>query len=144
VSYAARVFKPDCIIDAATLTGAQLVATGHIHAAVVSNREGLEQLAVREGRRTGDLCHPLPFVPEFYKSEFASEVADFRNSVKDRMNAQSSCAAQFVYNHIDDLNVPWLHIDLAGPAHRADRGTGFGVALMAAVAAKADGDILTA
>jgi probable aminopeptidase NPEPL1 len=138
VSYAARKFKPDCVINAATLTGAQLVATGHIHAAVVSNRDGLEQLAVREGRRTGDLCHPLLFAPEFFKSEFASEVADFRNSVKDRMNAQSSCAAQFVYNHIDDLDIPWLHIDLAGPAHRADRATGFGVALMAALAEHID------
>lgn len=137
VSYAARKFKPDAVVDAATLTGAQLIATGHIHAAVVSNRESLESLAVAAGRETGDLCHPLPFAPEFYRSEFASEVADFRNSVKDRMNAQTSCAAQFVFNHIDDLDVPWLHIDLAGPAFRADRATGFGVSLMAAIAEKA-------
>ena len=47
--YAAKG-KPDYIIDAATLTGAQLVATGVRHAAVVSNREGLEALAVRVGQ----------------------------------------------------------------------------------------------
>ena len=34
----------------------------------------------------------LPFCPEFYRSEFASKVADMKNSVKDRMNAQV-CAA---------------------------------------------------
>ena len=134
VSYAARKFKPDVVINAATLTGAQLISTGHIHAAVVSNRETLESIAVKAGRESGDVCHPLLFAPEITKAEFKSEVADFRNSVKDRMNAQSSCAAQFVYNHIDDLDIPWLHIDLAGPAFRGARATGFGVALMAAVA----------
>ena len=82
------------------------------------------------GKQSGDLVHPLPFAPEFYQQEFASKVADMRNSVADRMNAQSSCAAQFVYSHIEDLDLPWLHIDLAGPATRNGRGSGFGVALM--------------
>jgi probable aminopeptidase NPEPL1 len=130
VSYAARVLKADVIIDAATLTGAQLVATGRRHAAIVSNREGLEQLAVESGRSSGDLTHPLPFAPEFFQAEFKSVVADMRNSVKDRANAQSSCAGQFVYSHIQDLDVPWLHIDLAGPAQNGQRATGFGVALI--------------
>ncbi|MGB0514117.1 MAG: TonB-dependent receptor family protein, partial [Wenzhouxiangellaceae bacterium] len=35
---------------------------------------------------------PLPYVPEYYRKEFSSNVADMRNSVKDRSNAQSSCA----------------------------------------------------
>ena len=138
VSYAARTFRPDLVIDAATLTGAQLVATGKRHAAVVSNREGLEQLAVRAGRDTGDLVHPLPFAPELYQPEFESKVADMKNSVKDRMNAQSSCAAQFVWSHISDTEVPWLHVDLAGPAVAGERGTGFGVALLAEVARRVD------
>jgi probable aminopeptidase NPEPL1 len=133
VSYAARKLKAQVVIDAATLTGAQLVATGERHAAVVSNRGGLESLAVDRGRHSGDLAHPLPFAPEFYQAEFESQVADMKNSVKNRMNAQSSCAAQFVYRQIDDLDLPWLHIDLAGPAHRFERGTGYGVALMSAV-----------
>ena len=54
-------------------------------------------------------------------------------SVKDRANAQTSCAGQFIYSHIQDLNVPWLHIDLAGPAFPAKRATGFGVALISEV-----------
>jgi probable aminopeptidase NPEPL1 len=134
VSYAARHCKPDAVIDAATLTGAQLVATGKKHAAVVSNREGLERLAVSAGRASGDLTHPLPFAPEFYQSEFKSEFADMCNSVKDRANAQSSCAGQFVYSHMQDTNLPWLHIDLAGPAFPGRVATGFGVALIAALA----------
>ena len=144
VSYAARELEPDLVIDAATLTGAQLVATGKRHAAVVSNREGLEALAVRAGRATGDLVHPLPFAPEFYQAEFESKVADMKNSVKDRMNAQSSCAAQFVWSHISDTKVPWLHIDLAGPAHVDNRGTGFGATLVAEVVRGLDRDVLRA
>lgn len=139
VSYAARKLEADVIIDVATLTGAQLVATGHRHAAVVSNRQGLEELAVQCGRSTGDLVHPLPFAPEFYQAEFASAVADMRNSVKDRANAQSSCAAQFVWAQIDDMNPHWLHVDIAGPAFRDERGTGFGVGLLASVAEELGG-----
>ncbi len=134
VSYAARKFKPDVIMDAATLTGAQLISTGLRHAAIVSNRQGIEERAVATGRSSGDLVHPLPFAPEFFQKEFASKFADMRNSVANRSNAQSSCAAQFVYAHIEDLDPPWLHIDLAGPAWRDGRGTGYGVALMSQLA----------
>jgi probable aminopeptidase NPEPL1 len=129
VSYAARELKADCIIDAATLTGAQLVATGKRHAAVMSNREGLERLAIECGRGSGDLVHPLPFAPELFQAELKSDVADMTNSVKDRMNAQASCAAQFVWSHAEDTGVPWAHVDLAGPALAGPRASGFGVAL---------------
>ncbi len=135
VSYVARTFKPDLVIDMATLTGAQLVATGWRHAGVVSNRAGLEGLAVRAGLTSGDLAHPLPFSPELYQKEFASKVADMRNSVADRMNAQTSCAAQFIYHHIEDLDMPWLHVDMAGPSEMAGHGTGYGVALGAMLVA---------
>jgi probable aminopeptidase NPEPL1 len=138
VSYAARKLGAEVILDAATLTGAQLVATGLNHAAVVSNDEELEQLAVVAGRAAGDLVHPLPFAPEFYQSEFRSPIADMRNSVKNRSNAQSSCAAQFIYSHLEGTQVRWLHVDLAGPAYREERGTGYGVALLAAVARSVD------
>ena len=130
VSWAARELGAEVIFDAATLTGAQMIATGLLHAAVISNDEELEQLLVRSGKASGDLVHPLPFAPELFKGEFKSPVADMRNSVKNRNNAQSSCAAQFVYNHLEGVAVRWAHIDLAGPAFRGDRGTGFGVALL--------------
>jgi probable aminopeptidase NPEPL1 len=73
-------------------------------------------------------------VPEFYKGEFASVVADMKNSVKDRGNAQTSCAGQFIGNHIEeylDNGGRWLHIDMAGPAMgEGERATGYGVALL--------------
>ncbi len=131
VSWAARVLEADMVLDAATLTGAQLVATGLLHAAIFSNDEQLEQQLVAAGKRSGDLVHPLPFAPELYRAEFSSVVADMCNSVHNRNNAQSSCAAQFIYNHLEGTSVKWAHVDLAGPSFPKDRATGFGVALLA-------------
>jgi probable aminopeptidase NPEPL1 len=133
VAYSAAHLNPDIIVDLATLTGAQLVATGKRHAAVICNDDALEERVTRAGRSSGDLVHPLPYCPEFYRREFKSEVADMKNSVKDRANAQSSCAAQFVAEHLGDFDGPWLHIDLAGPAGIGVRATGFGVALLMAM-----------
>jgi len=130
VSWAARKLGADLVVDAATLTGAQLVSTGLLHAGLVCNGAEVEAAMVRAGLASGDLVHPLPFLPAFHKLEFKSAVADMRNSVKNRMNAQSSCAAQFVHWHLEGTGVDWAHVDLAGPAYIEDRGTGFGVALL--------------
>ena len=130
VAWAVRHRSPDRIIDLATLTGAQMVSTGRRVAAVVCNDAELEQQAVDAGRACGDLCHPLPYLPEFYRDEFQSTVADMRNSVKDRANGQASCAAQFIANHLGPYKAPWLHVDMAGPAMSGKRATGFGVGLL--------------
>jgi len=134
VAYATKHLAPGLVIDMATLTGAQLVATGLRHAAVVSKCEAWEAAAVQAGAYSGDLAHPLPYAPEFFRSEFASKVADMKNSVKDRMNASSSCAAIFVAEHLaPEYEGAWLHVDIAGPAWAGERGTGYGVALLLAL-----------
>ena len=141
VSYAVLVLGADVVLDAATLRGTQMVATGNLHCGRGEQRRGLERTLIAAGRLSGDLVHPLPFALEFYKQEFQSPVADMRNSVANRNNAQSSCAAQFIYWHIESTPVRWGHIDLAGPAMLKDRGTGFGVALLTATVV-AYGEIL--
>ena len=57
-----------------------------------------------------------------------SSVADMKNSVADRSNAQVSCAGQFIANHIEQFVAGpaagggrWLHIDMASPAHQGER-----------------------
>ena len=97
-----RHLRPALVVDIATLTGAQLMATGKAHAGVVANDARIEELAVRLGRSSGDLVHPLPYCPELLMGEFKSDVADMKNSVRDRMNAQSSCAAHFVEAHLPE------------------------------------------
>jgi len=131
VSYAARKLGADVVVDIATLTGAQGVATGVMHAALLSDDEALEGVFVEAGRRSGDLVHPLPFAPEFHRDEFKSQVAHMKNSVANRANAQVSCAAEFVHWHLDGTDARWAHVDMAFPARRNGRGTGFGVGLLA-------------
>jgi probable aminopeptidase NPEPL1 len=134
VAWAAANRKPSVIIDIATLTGAQSVATGKRHAALYCNDEGWEAKAVNAGKRSGDLTHPLPYCPEFFRKEFRSQVADMKNSVKDRGNGQSSCAGQFIGNHLDKYKGTWLHVDMAGPSKEGGRATGYGVGLLLALA----------
>ena len=88
------------------------------------------------GKLTGDLTHPLPYCPEFFTIEFASAVADMKNSVACRTNAQASCAGQFIGNHIEGFLADggkWMHIDMAYPSHQGERATGYGVALLYAI-----------
>jgi probable aminopeptidase NPEPL1 len=135
VASAIKHLNPQVIIDMATLTGAQGVATGKYFGAVYCNDEGLEQIAVKAGRKSGDLCHPVPYAPEFFRPEFQSAVADMKNSVADRANAQVSCAGQFIANHMGDFlenGGQWMHIDMAYCSFdkKDERATGYGVALL--------------
>jgi len=135
VFFAYRDLKPAYIIDIATLTGAQLVVTGLRHAALFCNDEELEATAMLAGKATGDLTFPTLYCPEFHRPEFSSTVADMKNSVANRMNAQASCAGQFIGNHLEEYlqaGGKWCHIDMAGPcnANFGDRSTGYGTALL--------------
>ena len=134
LAWVAKNRSPDRMIDLATLTGAQSTATGKQHAAVYASEGDFERQAVLAGRASGDLVHPIPFVPEFFRAEFTSQVADMKNSVKRRNNAQSSCAGQFIYNHLNGFTGPWLHVDMAGPATNANGATGYGAALLLTLA----------
>ena len=62
------------VVDMATLTGAQLVSTGKMHAAILANTEELERRSVQAGLDSGDLCFPLLYAPELLKKEFNSKV----------------------------------------------------------------------
>uniref|UniRef100_A0A7S1ZBT7 Cytosol aminopeptidase domain-containing protein n=1 Tax=Trieres chinensis TaxID=1514140 RepID=A0A7S1ZBT7_TRICV len=132
VAHATKHFEGlDLVVDMATLTGAQLVATGKKHAGALANTAELEARAVAAGLRSGNLCFPLLYAPELLMPEFKSEVADMKNSVKDRGNAQSSCAGHFIEAHLDgNYKGGWLHLDMAGPSEASQRGTGYGVGLV--------------
>jgi len=134
VAYAVKNLNPYLIVDMATLTGAQGVATGKHFAAIYCNDEEIEKQAISAGKITGDLVHPVPYAPELFRSEFKSAVADMKNSVKNRANAQASCAGQFIGNHLGSFQDTgkWLHVDMAYPSFDGgdERATGYGVALV--------------
>ena len=65
------------------------------------------------------------YCPELQYPEFNSAVADMKNSVADRNNAQPSCAGLFIMSHLGfDWPGVWLHVDMAAPAYTGDRATG--------------------
>ncbi|KAM9859185.1 putative aminopeptidase NPEPL1 [Aulostomus maculatus] len=143
VVYASKDLSADIILDMATLTGAQGISTGKYHAAVMTNSEQWEAACVRAGRSSGDLTHPLVYCPELHFSEFTSAMADMKNSVADRENAQSSCAGLFIGSHLGfDWPGVWVHVDIASPVHSGERATGFGVALLMALFGQASDDSL--
>ncbi|XP_029076013.1 syntaxin-16 isoform X4 [Monodon monoceros] len=143
VSYACKDLGADIILDIATLTGAQGIATGKYHAAVLTNSAEWEAACMKAGRQCGDLVHPLVYCPELHFSEFTSAVADMKNSVADRDNGPSSCAGLFIASHIGfDWPGVWVHLDIAAPVHAGERATGFGVALLLALFGRASEDPL--
>lgn len=134
LSYA-RTYRPELVVDVATLTGSQVVALGAEAAALMTNAvDGVEErLDSMEaaGRRSGDRVHRLPMYPEYAKL-LESDVADLKN-VGGRA-AGSITAAKFLEHFVD---YPWMHLDIAGPAflqepkpYRPRGGTGFGVRLL--------------
>ncbi len=134
LSYA-RTYRPELVIDLATLTGAQIIALGTEAAAVMTNPIGDPQARleaiVAAGERSGDRVHPLPMYEEYAKL-LESDVADLKN-IGGR-EAGSITAAKFLEHFVD---YPWIHIDMAGPAflkepkpYRPKGGTGFGVRLL--------------
>lgn len=132
VAYAQKDLKANIILDMATLTGAQGISTGKYHGAVLTNNEDWEEACVHAGKMSGDLVFPILYCPELHFSEFASAVADMKNSVADRNNAQSSCAGLFIGAHLGfDYPGVWMHVDMAYPVHSGERATGYGVALLA-------------
>ncbi|KAL9894683.1 putative aminopeptidase NPEPL1 granny smith protein isoform 2-T2 [Glossina fuscipes fuscipes] len=131
VCYAQKDLKANIILDMATLTGAQAIATGKYHGAILTNSEEWEVKSLEAGRKSGDLLAPIIYCPELHFPEFASAIADMKNSVADRNNAQSSCAGLFVGAHLGfDYPGIWIHVDMAAPVHFGERATGYGVALL--------------
>merc|ERR1712183_111020 len=131
VAYAAKDLSCDIVLDMATLTGAQGIATGRYHASHLSNSQSWETAVSVAGRVSGDLSFPGVYCPELQYPELNSAVADMKNSVADRNNAQPSCAGLFIMSHLGfEWPGIWLHVDMAAPAYTGDRATGYGIALL--------------
>lgn len=140
VHYASKDLNADVVVDMCTLTGAQGVTTGHVHAAVLTNNAEMEKQAYEAGKRCANHTYPILYAPDILMKEFDSPVADMKNSVAGRTNAQASCAGHFIQQHLKDgveFEGTWLHVDMAYPSDEnpyvKGRGTGFGVALMTSI-----------
>ena len=111
LSYARR-FEPDVVIDAATLTGACVIALGHTASGVFSSDDALIAEILAAGKRAGEPAWPLPLWDE-YKDLIKSDVADMKNS--GGRPAGAVTAAMFLKEFAEGY--PWAHLDIAGTAY---------------------------
>ncbi|HET7322467.1 MAG TPA: leucyl aminopeptidase [Longimicrobiaceae bacterium] len=110
LSYVRR-FEPAAVVDAATLTGACVIALGHQASAVLGNDESLVDEIRAAGDRAGERVWPLPMYPE-YREQLNSDYADIKNS--GGRPAGTITAAWFLREFVGDF--PWAHLDIAGTA----------------------------
>ena len=118
ISYAER-FDPDTVIDVATLTGACIIALGHVASGLFTNCPNLGDALQAAGARSGDHCWELPVWPE-YEEALKSNFADVAN-VGGRP-AGSVTAAVFLSRFARERR--WAHLDVAGTAWTSGKDKG--------------------
>lgn len=132
LAYARDKYKPQLMIDLATLTGAIVISLGHEYAGLFSNNDTLRENLVQAGQTSGELLWPMP-MGAAYDRELNTPIADMKN-IGSRAGG-SITAAQFLARFVGDT--PWAHLDIAGVAARNDYiptcpkgASGFGVKLL--------------
>jgi leucyl aminopeptidase len=112
---------PAAMVDVATLTGAQLVALGARTAGVMANDDDFRTTVVDAAGRAGEAMWPMPLPPELRKS-IDSEIADITNT-GDRYGGML-VAGVFLREFVP-ADIPWAHLDIAGPAYNNDQPWGY-------------------
>ncbi|MDQ0315629.1 leucyl aminopeptidase [Amorphus orientalis] len=125
-------FKPQFVVDLATLTGAVIIALGHHNAGLFTNDDKLATEFSAAGQATGDTVWRLPLGREYDKL-IDSKVADMKNT--GGRSAGSITAAQFLKRYVGETS--WVHLDIAGTGMNAPTteisrtfASGFGVRLI--------------
>ena len=132
LAYGIEHFKPDFVIDLATLTGSVIFALGHHHAGLLSNNDGLAEELIAVGKACSEPLWRLP-LGEMYSKQIESDVADIKNTG----GKPGGCitAAEYLHKFVGDT--PWAHLDIAGTAWNFTEKTyipkgpsGFGVRIL--------------
>ncbi len=105
--------KPAAIIDAATLTGAMVVALGNIHSGYFTKNKDLKTKIEEAADISGELVWNMPLVDHHLK-DMKGTFADLSN-ISSGNGAGSATAAAFLEQFVD-TNIPWAHFDIAGTA----------------------------
>ena len=113
--------KPDLIIDAATLTGAQRIALGARIAGVMSNSDDARAQVCSAAENAGEAAWPMP-LPADLRASMDSPVADIAN-IGDRLGGMLS-AGIFLQEFIPARQA-WVHMDIAGPAYNEKKAYGY-------------------
>jgi len=127
LTYAER-FEPEAVVDIATLTGACVIALGHVASGLYSNKEALARELLAAGDEAYDRAWHMPLWDD-YQEQLKSNFADMAN-IGGRP-AGSVTAACFLSRFAKKFD--WAHLDIAGTAWKSgkDKGsTGRPVALL--------------
>ena len=134
ITFTEKKFKPNFIIDLATLTGAIVVALGSEYAGLFSNSDKISKQIFDSGEKVEEKVWRLP-LHENYDKLMNSKNADMQN-INYVGGAGSTTAAQFLQRFIIN-KTPWAHLDIAGMAFSKYAGslnsggaTGYGVRLL--------------
>ncbi|MFI5303990.1 MAG: leucyl aminopeptidase [Nitrospiria bacterium] len=111
LTYASR-FKPEAIVDLATLTGAVVIALGGEAIGMLGTSEGLKERFKKSGEKTGERVWELPLWEKYFDL-IKSDVADLKNT--GGRSAGTITAAAFLSKFVEK-NIPWVHLDIAGTA----------------------------
>jgi len=129
--------QPDAIVDLATLTGACVVALGHVASGLFSNDDALANSLLAAGDSSGERLWRMPLWKEYHE-QIKAPLGDIKNT--GGRPAGSITAAWFLADFVGD--VPWAHLDTAGtawaegswavlpPYIQKDLATGVGVRLL--------------
>ncbi len=133
MTWAQRQYKPEVMVDLATLTGAMIISLGFEYGGMFSNDDAVAQKLAEAGNKTGDKVWRMP-LGDAYDKLMDSPIADMKN-VGPR-DAGSITAAQFIQRFVKE-GVKWAHLDIAGMVWSQKAGalwdkgaTGYGVRLL--------------
>jgi len=111
LAYGIATYKPDAVLDLATLTGAVIVGLGHHRSGLLATDDTLAAQLTAAAKRAGEPVWRLPLGPE-YSKQIKSTVADIKNS--GGKEAGTITAAAYLQEFVGDT--PWAHLDIAGTA----------------------------
>ena len=136
ITYTCREYKPEKLIDIATLTGSIMVALGEDTAGLFANDDTIAEDLLKAGKDTGETLWRMPIMAEHRKG-IKREASDLNNCGTSRY-ADASSAAAFLESFLEKQgeaaekkNPKWAHLDIAGTCINKKIGcTGFGASLL--------------
>ena len=133
LSYLIKNFKPEYIVDIATLTGSSVGTFGYECGALFTNNQEMSKKLQESGDAVGERLWPLPLW-DAYKSDIESDIADVKN-YSGKPVAGAISAAKFL-EYFTQEHTAWAHLDVAGVAFGDDEfakskhATAYGVHLL--------------
>lgn len=135
LTYVQRTYKPEMVIDLATLTGAIMVALGQEYCGAFVNNDKLWDTLESSSQQTGEKLWRMPLDPA-YKKAMEGTFGDL-NNMGNMGRFGGACTAAGFLEHFIESDIPWAHLDIAGKMEqKSDKGSttkggvGFGVRVL--------------